>query len=428
MTYDSPLELAAVVGIDWADEHHDVALQVTATGAREELRLPHTPEALQRWLGQLEERFGGQRIGVAVETSRGPLVHALLEAPFIVLYPVNPRSLRRFREAFSPSGAKDDAPDARLLLELVLKHREQLRPWQPEEPVIRLLGRLVEQRRTAVGLRTKLIQQLQAVLKEYFPQALDWAGTDLASPMASHFLQRWPTLAKLQRARPTTVQRFYTSHGCRRRDRIEACLSAIATATPLTRDPAILESGALYVQLLTTQLLALAPSIAKLDEAIAEQFDQHPDAAIFASLPGAGAALAPRLLVALGTDRTSFPTAADVQKHTGIAPITIRSGRQCLVHRRWATSVFLRQTLHEFAQHSIKHTPWARAYYAQQRSRGCTHHTAVRALAFKWIRIIWRCWQDHTPYDDARYIRALHLRHSPVSASLPISHVADAAA
>jgi transposase len=425
MTPDGTLELAASIGIDWADDHHDVALQITATGAVEEHRLPHTPAALTAWLAHLEQRFDGQPVGIALETSRGPLVHALLEAPFVVLYPVNPRSLRRFREAFSPSGAKDDAPDARLLLELLVKHRSLLRAWRPNDGRTRLLRRLVEQRRAAVELRTQLTLQLQAVLKEYFPQALAWAGTDLSSVLACRFLQKWPTLGALQRARPSTVRQFYTRHGCRHMPRIEARLAAMAAATPLTRDPAILDSSALYVQLLTQQLLALAPSLAQLDAAIAAQFAAHPDAALFASLPGAGAALAPRLLVALGSERDRFPSAADVQKHAGIAPITIRSGRQCVVHWRWATSPFVRQTFHEFAHHSLRHTPWARAFYAHQRRRGHSHHAAVRALAFKWIRIIWRCWQDRTLYDDARYVRALHRRQSPLSVSL--AHAADAA-
>ena len=124
--------LAALIGIDWADAHHDVALQVVGTTAVEQTRLTHTPNALATWLAELAARFAGEPVGIALETSRGPLVHALLEAPFVVLYPVNPRSLQRFREAFTPSGAKDDAPDACLLLELLAKHRDHLTPWVPE--------------------------------------------------------------------------------------------------------------------------------------------------------------------------------------------------------------------------------------------------------------------------------------------------------
>jgi transposase len=351
--------LAALIGIDWADAHHDIALQVAGTTAVEQTRLLHTPNALAGWLAELAARFAGQPVGIALETSRGPLVHALLEVPFVVLYPVNPRSLQRFREAFTPSGAKDDAPDACLLLELLVKHRD---------------------------------------------------------------------LEALQRARPATVRRFCTAHHCRRAARIDAHLAAIATATPLTRDPAILAPSVLFVRLLVRQLRALGPSLAALDAAldaaIAAAFAAHAEAALFATLPGAGAALAPRLLVAFGTDRQRFPSAADLQQGAGIAPGTVRSGQSCHVHWRWSVSTFLRQTFHEFAHHSILHCPWARAFYHTQRAHGKSHHVAGRALAFKWIRILWRCWQDRTPYDDARYTRALAHRGSPLAALLPQTEAA----
>jgi transposase len=410
---------AAWLGIDWASDHHDVALQVADSATIEEFRVAHTPAALADWLATLRARFGGRPLGIALETSRGPLVAALLEVPFVRLYPVNPRSLRRFREVFSPNGAKDDAPDARLLLTLVVQHRAQLRCWRPDAPDTRLLAQLVEERRAAIELRTQLVQQLGATLQEYFPQALEWAGDDLAAPMALDFLRHWPTLAAVQRARPTTVRQFYTRHRCRRAERIAARLAAMRTAAPLTRDAALITSRVYRVERLVAQLRVLAPSIRRLEAAIATRFTAHPDAALFANLPGAGAVLAPRLLVAFGTDRGRFPSAAAVQTHVGIAPITVRSGRSTQVHWRWATSTFVRQTFHEFAHHSIGFAPWAKAFYAQQRQRGHSHQAAVRALAFKWIRVLWRCWYDRVPYDEARYESALTRRHSPLSKLLP---------
>lgn len=411
--------LAALVGLDWATQHHDVALQVAGTTTVEQARLPHDPAALATWLATLAQRFGGAPIGIAIETSRGPVVHALLEAPFVVLYPVNPRSLARFREVLTPSGAKDDGPDARLLLALLVKHRDLLTPWHPDDAATRALRRLVQYRRAMVELRTQLVLQLHAALLEYFPQAVRWAGDDLATPLAGAFLCRWATLPALQRARPATIRRFYTAHHCRQMPLIAARLDEIATATPLTRDPAILESSALYVQALARQLLALAPSLTRLDATIAQRFAAHPEAAVFTAVPGAGAALAPRLLVAFGTDRARFPAATDLQKRAGIAPVTVRSGQHSQVHWRWATSTFLRQTFQEFAHHSIQRCRWARAFYHQQRQRGKSHHAAVRSLAFKWIRILWRCWHDRTPYDDARYERALAARGSPLAIHRP---------
>lgn len=412
--------LAALIGVDWADQRHDISLQETDGTKVERKQIRHTPEALTEWLVELRRRFPGQKVGIAVETSRGPLIHALLEHDFIVIYPVNPRSLKRFREAFTPSGAKDDMPDADLLRELLTKHRDRLRAWEPDDPETRALRRLGENRRTIVDLRTKLTQQLRAALKEYFPQALSWAGTDLASALACDFLLKWPTLQALQRSRPQTIRKFYYAHSCRHGDLIERRIREIKSAAPLTTDPAIIETNALLVQTLAGQIKALLPRIATFDREIAERFAAHEDAFLFDTLPGSGAALAPRLLVAFGSDRNRFNSAAEVQQLSGIAPVTERSGKSHWVHWRWSASTFLRQTFHEFAHHSIQASDWAKAYYELQRERGKRHPAAVRALAFKWIRIIWRCWKDRTPYDEARYIEALHRRGSPLAARLPL--------
>lgn len=416
---DAP-ELAALIGIDWADTHHDISLQATEGTPVESLRIAHTPHALAEWLGGLGTRFGGRPIGVAVETSRGPLIHALLGQAFIVLYPVNPRSLKRFRQAFSPNGAKDDAPDADLLRELLAKHRDRLPAWRPDTPATRALQRLTEQRRCLVDQGTQFTQQLTAVLKEYFPQAVDWCG-DLRDPLAGDFLRKWPTLDALQRARPQTVHQFYQAHHCRGKARLAARLEAIRHAVPLTRDPAILAPAVLMVQALVAQLAALRDSVARYDAEIAERFAAHDEAALFASFPGSGPTLAPRLLVAFGTDRTRFRTAQNVQEATGIAPVTVRSGNHTAVHWRWAAPTFLRQTFHEFARQSIHRCAWARAYYLTQRERGKSHHASLRALAFKWIRILWACWYHRTPYDDAAYTRVLQRRGSPLVARLAAS-------
>jgi transposase len=418
MSDSAMMDLAAAIGIDWADQHHDVSLQEIGSPKVEYSRIEHTPEALTEWLARLRQRFRGRSIGVAVETSRGPLIHALLEHEFIVLYPVNPKSLQRYREAFAPSGAKDDVPDADLLRDMLVKHGERLRPWQPDDEPTRALRRLVQSRRKTVDMRTQLTQQLRAALKEYFPQALSWVGEDLGSPLACDFLLKWPTLEAVQRARLETVRKFYHAHRCRRGDRIERRLEEIRNATPLTRDRAILESSVLLVQMLARQLQALNPSIAQFEKEIERRFAVHEDAELFRSLPGSGRALAPRLLAAFGSNRERFAAASDLQQHSGIAPVTERSGKSCHTHWRFSAPKFVRQTFHEFAHQSILKCAWARAYYDKQIERGSGHHAAVRSLAFKWIRVIWRCWQDRTLYDDARYMQALVQRDSPLAARL----------
>lgn len=412
--------LAACIGLDWADDHHDVSLLAAGADVIERRRLAHTPRALKDWVAELRTRFDGRPVGICLELSRGPLIHALLDYDFLVLFPVNPLTLKRFREAFAPSGAKDDPLDADLLLELLATHRDRLRSWTPDDPTTRALARLVEARRKAVDLRTRLTQQLTAELKGYFPQALAWTGKTLTSRLACDFLLRWPTLEAAQRARPETLRTFYYGHNCRRGDLIEQRLEEIRTADPLTTDAAIIETSVLTVQMLARQIQVLGPAITRYETEIKQLLASHPDADLFASLPGAGPALVPRVIAAFGTDRTRFESAAEVQQYAGIAPVTERSGKRTWVHWRWAAPTFLRQTFHEFAGLSIQHSVWARAYYDLQRERGKGHHAAVRALAFKWIRILFRCWQNRAPYHEARYLQALQKHGSPVAQRLDL--------
>jgi len=171
--------------------------------------------------------------------------------------------------------------------------------------------------------------------------------------------------------------------------------------------------------MLVRQLRSLLGDIQKYDRKLAEIFPQHPDAAIFESLPGAGAVLAPRLLSALGSDRSRYESAADLQQYLGIAPVTKRSGKSETVHWRWGCPKFLRQSLHEFAGQSVCVSAWAGAYYQQQLDKGNSHHQALRSLAFKWIRIIYRCWQNRTPYCEAIYLQSLQKRGSSLFKSIP---------
>lgn len=415
--------LAARVGIDWADDHHDFCLQEAGSSRLETGRIAQTPQAIAEWVAGLRQRFGGRPVGICLETKRGALVSALMEHSFIVLFPVNPRTLKRFREAFAPNGAKDDPDDAHLLLELLSKHEDRLHRWNPDDAETRAIARLVEARRKAVDLRTRLINQLTAELKGYFPQALAWAG-EPETQLATDFLQRWPTLQSVQREKVQTIRKFYYGHNCRRADLIEQRIEEIRAAVALTNDPAIVETSALNVQVLARQIDALRSGIARYDKEIANRFGKHPDAHLFESLPGSGAAMAPRLLSAFGSKRDRFQAASEVQEYSGIAPVTRRSGKQCQTTWRWGAPKFVRQSFHEFARLSIQHSAWARAYYEQQRERGNSHHAAIRALAFKWIRIIYRCWKERTAYDEAQYIQALWARHSPLVKRLSLTTAA----
>lgn len=400
-------EYAALIGMDWAAEKHDVWLWDTARHEGRHRVVAHTPEALSEWLGELQTQYAGQRVALCLEQSRGALIYALMGHAFLTLYPVNPVTLARYREAFSPSRAKDDPSDAKLLAEILQWHRDKLAAWKPDDPQTRTLGFLNEERRKAVDLRTELVLRLQAALKLYFPQAIAWAGVQLYHPLGCDWLLKWPTLEAIQKAKPQTIRAFYYAHNYRRPDQVEGHLEAIRTAKALTQDTAVITVNRLTVQMLAKQLRTLHGSIAEYDRQIAQLFAQHPDASIFAGLPGAGPTLAPRLLSAFGTDRARYPSPQDMQTYAGIAPVIERSGKQHWTHWRWSCPKFMRQTFHEFAKSSILYSAWARAYYELQKRRGKGHNAALRSLAFKWIRVIHRCWRERTPYDKARYLQAL---------------------
>jgi transposase len=408
-TTNSPI--VAWVGLDWADQRHEVCLQAVGSESLEACTVEQKPEALHAWVAQLQARFPQGRVALALEQSRGAVIYALMNYAFLELYPVPPRGLARYRQAFFSSGAKSDTGDAGLLLEMLRSHRDRLRAWKPDDALTRQLRLLVEHRRETVADRTRLTNRLGALLKTYFPQALEWAG-ELRTLAACEFLSTWPSLTAWQAAGRSTQRKFYRRHRRLSAEALEKLLDDIAQAQPLTRDGALVEASVLMTQTLVEQLRTVMAALARLDKTLEKLFDQHPDQGLFRSLPGAGDALAPRLAAGFGTDRQRYRKAEDIQQFSGIAPVTEASGKQRWVHWRMACPKFLRQTFHEFADASRKKSLWARAYYLQRRAQGATHHGAVRALAYKWIRILFRCWQSHTPYDESVYLAALRRHHS----------------
>lgn len=414
------VEFAAFVGLDWADQKHAVVVQEAGSDQRQRYDLDHTPEALQNWIQSLRDRFGGRPVAIALEQKRGALVYALMHVEFLHLYPVNPVTAAKMREAFHPSGAKDDPRDADLLLDILIAHRRHLRVWTPDDALTRSIQLLTEDRLQVVDERTALTNQLTAALKMYFPQALEWFG-DLHTSRACAFLQRWPSLQQFKQATPSSIRKFYKAQGYRGDDKREQLVANIKKAQPLTHDAAVLLAGSMKVQTLVTQIPLLTDAIERYDQKIAALFDQHDDSTLFGSFPGAGPALAPRLLAAFGSNRDRFEFASQVQEFSGIAPVTEKSGEGLWIHWRLACSKFLRQTFQEFAGRSILQSAWARACYDLLRKRGKSHHAAVRALAYKWIRILFRCWKTRTLYDEAVYCNSLKTRRSPLAAELSLT-------
>jgi transposase len=396
---------AARIGLDWADQKHFWTM-LTADGKRTRGELAHTPEAIEVWAAELAHRFDGRPIALALEQSRGSLVAIFSKYAHLHLFPLHPTSLAHYRKSVCPSGAKADPSDADLILDYLVKHPDRLRCLEPDTVETRTLQFLVEERRNLVDQHTRELLILTHWLKQIFPQILQWFD-DLSTPLVGDLLKRWPGLPKLKKAAEKTLRTFFHQHNCRSEERIQQRLDEIGQAVPATNDAALLKTGTLRVQISVVLLANLRTAIADFDREIKAAYESHPDRFITESLPGAGPALEPRLVAALGSKRERFESASNMACCFGIAPVTESSGNSRWVHWRWACSNFLRQTFHEWAACSIRTCDWARQHYDRQRQKGNGHHAAVRSVAFKWIRILFRCWTDRVPYSEQRYMEAL---------------------
>ncbi len=410
----SPLSnFAALVGIDWADKTHAVCLKLPGQAPVECTELVHTPEAIEDWAHDLQRRFCGRPIAVALEQKKGPLLYALCKYDFLTLFPVHPQTAASYRQTWAPSQAKDDPTDAALLVELLERHYDRLPRWKPQGKQVRQLQQLVEMRRRLVGDKVRITNRLTAALKNYYPQALElFEKKDTLIFCA--FLEKWPTLHQAKRARAHTLMRFFHEHNAHYDTTNTARIDRIKRAHPLTEDDGIILPHQLLVQALGAQLRTTLLSIHTFNEQIETLYEDHPDAPLFDSLPGAAQVYAPRLLAAFGEDRDRYQSADEILKYVGIAPVIERSGQKYWTHWRYACPTFLRQSFVEWAGQSIQGSSWANAYYQRQKERGKSHQVAIRALAFKWIRILFRCWKNRTPYNETIYLRAMQQKRSPL--------------
>jgi transposase len=392
-------------GIDWADEHHD-AVVIDEAGKRVlSLRVAHSAEGL----AQLHAGLGGigdvgeqpEHLACIVETSQGLLLSSLLEAGLAV-YPVNPKTVDRHRE---PSGAKTDAIDAYLLARTGRSDLADLRRLTPDSPVVAELKVLTRDQDSLIQGQTRLVNQLTACLKAYYPAALT-LFSKLHQPSTLAFLAAFPTLAQARAAAVEDLARVLAAAAYPGAAAKARTIHERLQATHLEADSALTRAKARLMVSLVAQLQVLLPQIAAYDAEISRLFLTHADSAAFASLPRAGERLAPRLLAEWGDDRGRYREAASVQGLAGTAPVAVESGKFRTVRRRHACLKPLRNVLHQFAWQSTQAEAWALAYYQRKRQEGTSHSMAVRALANQWVRIIYALWSKHQVYDAGVFLAA----------------------
>lgn len=404
-------EYAALIALDWADKKHDGCLLAKGRVRAERFRLSQKAESIAEWVKSLIKKFPEGKFAVILEQKKGALISALLKYDCFEIYPVNPATLAKYREAFAPSGAKDDPTDAALMLELLQLHPDRVPKWTPEDEKTRTLRVLVEQRRLLVDDRKRLGNRLTSLLKGYYPLVLE-LFPKMGRAVLCNFVLKYPQLQLAQQASEQELIEFFRSNRSARC--LEEKIQKIKSSISLTEDNVIIETSITMAGTLAMQILLLIERIALYQNKIEALFASHSDSEFFSSLPASGENMAPRLLAAFGADRSRFKSANELQRYLGIAPVVERSGNTTWIHWRYNCSKFNRQSIHEWAGITIKHSLWARAYYAMQRQKGKSHPTAVRALAFKWLRILFRLWQDKKLYCEATYLAALQRNGSPI--------------
>jgi transposase len=397
-------------GVDWADRHHDI-LVLDETGRRiGSLRVDHTPDGLSKLNAFLESITGPEQkeqMACIVETNHGLLIASLLEAGWPV-YPVNPRTVDRHRSA---SGAKTDIIDAYLLAKTGRADLVDLRRLTPDSELVQELKGLTRDQDALIQMQTRLVNQLTASLKAYYPVALQ-----LFAKLQQHstliFLQTYPTPQAVMAASVEQITQVLKNAGHTTAEKVAPTIFQSLHQPHLTADAITTRIKSRLTLALVAQLLPLVEQISEYDKEIERLFLMHEDNAVFSSLPRAGKRLAPRLLAEIGDERTRYADAASLQALAGTSPVLFQSGNYAKAHRRLGCIKPLRNALHQFAWQSTQQEGWASDYYRRKRSEGKSHSVAVRALSNVWARVIFAMVNKHEPYDPATFEAAqrLHAR------------------
>lgn len=391
-----------MIGIDWSQDHHDVCLQNEGGGVLAQFRVSHS----QTGLTQLREKINQLGITpnqclVALETNHNILVDFLLAHQFTV-YVLPPAVVKSCRGRFGNSGARTDQSDAHLLADILRTDRQRFTPWYPLSPLLLQMKVQISLIDDLTQDIVRYINRLQALLRRYYPQLLTMFSS-LKTEISLSFLCAYPTPSQAQALSLAEFQTFCLNHKYKRRAHLVKRYAHLQGSYPPVAE-AVTTAYQMQAVVVAELLLLL---IRQKKQAIADTqrlFQQHPDQAIFASLPGAGQLLAPKLLVHFGEQRERFPMPTAVQQLAGTCPVTIASGRRRSIRFRRACNHSFRHTMQQFAQMSTHYSVWAEIYFQQARQRGKTKSLAYRCLANRWAKVIWTIWQRRTCYDESYHL------------------------
>lgn len=393
------------LGIDWATKHHVVALVDEDGDHHATWAVSHTWLAVCELLERLRDEGGPLGVRIAMEPGACRLRDALRGAGYVV-YEVNPKCSDRYRDRFSPAGAKDDRRDALVLAHAVRTDERWMRPVSDASDVDEELRQRCRDRAGLVDHRRRLQQQLRQALSESY-EAILAIGLRLTSPFVLALLRAYPDARSARRCRRPRLERLIREHRIRRVD--ADALSAILRTEGFPLSDGLAAAYADRVRWLVDAIELVSRSVEEADAPIARLFADHTAHEILASVPGLGVVQAPYIIAEVSTSIGRTPDARSLQALAGTCPITKRSGKQTrgYVGMRRACHKGLQGATYTAARCSVRSSAWARAYYDQQRERGVAHNAALRALSNKWLKIIAALLRTGETYDEQRHQQAL---------------------
>ncbi|MGH4019750.1 MAG: IS110 family transposase [Pseudonocardiaceae bacterium] len=409
--HDGPLFF---VGIDWAATEHAVCVLDRDGRKTAAFTIAHTVAGFDRLAARLSKLGPTEQVPVAIERPDGRLVDALLEAGHPVL-PVKPNAIKTWREAEVLSGAKSDPGDAHVIADYLRVRFHRLRPAAPLSGHTKALRAVVRTRTDLVEARITATNQLAALLDAHWPGAKA-IFANIESAIALAFLTAYPTAASAASLTEKRLAAFCKEQGYSGKKPAAVLLARLRGAPAGTLDPVVSEGIRDAVLAQVGMLTALNTAIKTLDRSIAEKMDTHPDGEIFRSFPRAGIINAAQILAEWGDARAAFDHPDAIAALAGITPVTKASGKQRGVSFRWACNKRLRLAITTFAANSRFSSPWATDIYQRARASGKDHPHATRILARAWVRVIWRCWQNNTPYDPTLHGNARQSTEQQVAA------------
>jgi len=388
-------------GIDWAAETHAVCVMDAGGTIAAEFTIEHSADGIAALIRRLARHGQPGGMPVAIERPNGRLVDLLLEAGHAVV-PVSPNAIKTWREGEVLSGAKSDAGDAAVIAEYLRLRQHKLKTAAPYSDETNALRTVVRTRDDLVEMRVAATNQLSALLEAHWPGAKA-IFADVESPVSLEFLTRYPTPAAARNLGEKQMAAFCIKHGYSGRRTAAELLTRLRAAPAGTTGAAVTEALRDAVLAAVGVLTALNASVKNLDRSVAAHLGEHPDGAIFTSLPRSGQVNAAQVLAEWGDCRQAYDGPDSVAALAGVTPVTRQSGKHRDVHFRWACNKRFRKAMTTFADNSRHASPWAAKIYNDARAAGKDHPHAVRILARAWIRVIWPCWLSHTPYDPARH-------------------------